>query len=204
MCIRLRNLYLYSRTNSIFYWLFICRAYWQYAVYFVYIPKVCKANGKKVLIICVFELESTQGCQNYNAYCDTGVYYGISFERCDSLSCHLFVDAVRIKANANAIITSKNTVAHVRNQSYRRTCRHVTIDSCVNLLPIHIWKISGQWLFAGGGMFSTNNYTKKTSALQPRALLRCSCPVVTCILGWHIWLAIFLAEQVMIKGCLDI
>ena len=42
--------------------------------------------------------------------------------------------------------------------------------------------------------------------MQLQALLRCSCPVVkvvTCILGWHIWLAIFLTEQVMIKGCFD-
>jgi hypothetical protein len=93
------------------------------------------ANGKKVITICVCELESTQGFQNYNAGCDIGVHYCISFKRHYSVPCDLFVDAALIKANADPITkSSKNSLAYdVRNQSSRRDRCHVTFDGGVRV-----------------------------------------------------------------------
>lgn len=119
-----------------FHWLlFICRICWRCVVLLGILTNGLQASGK-VLIICVFKLDTTQGFHDHNASCHSGVYHCISCKRYDRIYCALSVDAVFIKANTDSVNTSENKITNVRNESGWSDRRYIAVDGCVSCLHI--------------------------------------------------------------------
>ena len=61
-----------------------------------------------------------------------GLHYSVSYKRSGRVFSDLPMDAAFVEASTDPVDTSTDTITDLRNKSYWRSRRHITVNSCLN------------------------------------------------------------------------